>query len=100
VTLPLSLPGLITGTVIVFILSMFELVTASIMGGGRVPLVSTVVFDLILGTVNWAQGTALALATVVVALVLVGGYYLGMRRLLYEERIANWQPKAGRNVDA
>ena len=55
VTLPLSLPGLITGTVVVFILSMFELVTAAIMGGGRVPLVSTVVFDLILGTVNWAR---------------------------------------------
>ncbi|MFN8592618.1 MAG: ABC transporter permease [Thermomicrobiales bacterium] len=87
VTLPLSLPGLITGTVVVFILSIFELVTATIMGGGRVPLVPTVVFDLILGTVNWAQGTALALTTVVVSLLLVGGYYLGMRRLLYEERL-------------
>jgi putative spermidine/putrescine transport system permease protein len=100
VTLPLSLPGLITGTVVVFILSMFELVTAAIMGGGRVPLVSTVVFDLILGTVNWAQGTALALATVIVALVLVGAYYLGMRRLLYEERIGTAQDKAQRNADA
>lgn len=86
VTLPLSLPGAIGGSTIVFMLSAFDFVTASLMGGGRVSLLPSRVFDQIIGTVDWAQGAALSVVGLIAAVALVALLNAAASRTLYENR--------------
>jgi ABC-type spermidine/putrescine transport system permease subunit I len=88
VTLPLSLPGAIAGTLVVAVLATFDFVTASLMGGGRVPLLPVRAFDEIIGSVNWAQGAALSVVGLAACLVLVVLLERLAGRLLYERREA------------
>lgn len=60
VTLPLSLPGVVAGTLIVFCLSMSAFVTPAILGGARVPVVSYLVYQESLETLNWPFGAAIS----------------------------------------
>lgn len=68
VTLPLSLPGIIAGSTIVFILAMGIYLTPVIMGGNFVVTVPMVITDLVHNQFNWANASALA----VVLLFVIG----------------------------
>jgi ABC-type spermidine/putrescine transport system permease subunit I len=69
VFLPLSLPGLFAGSVLVFILCLGFYVTPAILGGGKVIMVSNRIANDIELFFNW--GAASALGVVLLALTLI-----------------------------
>ena len=76
VVLPLCVPGLASGAVIVFSLSMSSYVTPALMGGSRSGLMTTFIYQQFSVTMNWHFGAAmvavLLAATLVVLFGLVG----------------------------
>ena len=81
VTLPLSLPGIATGCMLVFILLMGEFLIPAMLGGGKVFFVGNALVDLFLQSRNWAYGSAVAVALVVVMLITVTLYMRLISRL-------------------
>jgi spermidine/putrescine transport system permease protein len=61
ITLPLALPGLITGALLVFIPMMGEYVIPQILGGGKVDLIGNIVRRAFLEQQNYPLGAAIAM---------------------------------------
>ena len=80
ITLPLSLPGMATGCMLVFILLMGEFLIPAMLGGGKVFFVGNALVDLFLQSRNWPFGSAVAVALVVVMLVTVTVYMRAIKR--------------------
>ena len=83
VFLPLSLPGLFAGVVIVFVLCLGFFVTPAVLGGGKVIMVSMKIETLVDLFYNF--GTASALGVVLLALTLV--VLFAAHRLLRLDRV-------------
>lgn len=81
VTLPLSLPGVATGCMLVFILLMGEFLIPAMLGGGKVFFIGNALVDLFLQSRNWAFGAAVAVTLVLIMLVTVSLYMWLMRRM-------------------
>jgi spermidine/putrescine transport system permease protein len=69
ITLPIIAPGLITGSILVFIPLMGEYVIPAILGYGRVFLVGNQLVLQFLETRNWTEGSARAVLLIVTMLV-------------------------------
>ncbi|MFI8496027.1 MULTISPECIES: ABC transporter permease [Peribacillus] len=70
ITLPLSIPGIVSGCILVFSLSMSAYVTPALMGGANVPVMPVVIYDQINNLLHWTFGSALSyilLATTVIS---------------------------------
>jgi spermidine/putrescine transport system permease protein len=80
VTLPLSMPGVATGCMLVFILLMGEFLIPAMLGGGKVFFIGNALVDLFLQSRNWPFGAAVAVALVAVMLVTVAAYLRLTRR--------------------
>ncbi|MCB0014326.1 MAG: ABC transporter permease [Anaerolineales bacterium] len=78
VTLPLSLPGVIAGFLFVFIPTVGEYVTPTLVGGSEGIMFGNMVFDQFLRGLNWPLGSLMSLAMLVVILVplFVAGRYV------------------------
>jgi spermidine/putrescine transport system permease protein len=74
VTLPLSLPGVATGSMLVFILLMGEFIIPALLGGGKVFFIGNALVDLFLQSRNWPFGAAVSIAMVAVMLATVVVY--------------------------
>lgn len=81
VTLPLSVPGVATGCMLVFILLMGEFLIPALLGGGKVFFVGNALVDLFLQSRNWPFGSAVAAALVAIMLITVTIYMRLIRRL-------------------
>ena len=71
ITLPLTLPGLITGALLVFIPMCGEYVIPQLLGGGQFAFVGTVIGSNFLGAQNWPFGSAMAIAFMVLLSIFV-----------------------------
>ena len=65
---PLSLPGLLAGTLIVFILCLGFYVTPAVLGGGKVIMVSNHIANVIELFFNWGAASALGVVLLVLTL--------------------------------
>ena len=74
VTLPIALPGLVTGSILVFIPMMGEYVIPSILGYGRTFLVGNALVLDFLESRNWPFGSAKAVLLILVMLIAVSLY--------------------------
>jgi len=81
VTLPLSVPGIATGCLLVFILLMGEFLIPALLGGGKVFFVGNALVDLFLQSRNWAYGSAVAFTLILIMLVSVMVYMRLISRL-------------------
>lgn len=81
VTLPLSVPGIATGCLLVFILLMGEFLIPALLGGGKVFFVGNALVDLFLQSRNWAYGSAVAFTLILIMLVSVTVYMRLISRL-------------------
>ncbi|MEZ5819126.1 MAG: ABC transporter permease [Hyphomicrobiaceae bacterium] len=80
VTLPLSLPGVIAGSLIVFTLSVSAYVTPSILSGGRQNVTSMLIFQQYGAILNFEFGAALSIVLLVTTLILVLAYLAALDR--------------------
>lgn len=80
VTFPLSLPGVVAGTLIVFTLSVSAYVTPSVLSGGRKTVMSMLIFQQYATIFNFRFGAALSVALLVTTLVLIAFYRLVGKR--------------------
>ncbi|WP_308250116.1 ABC transporter permease [Sphaerisporangium fuscum] len=71
VTLPLTMPGVLTGCVFVFVPCLGNFVIPEILGGGRSTMVGTLIRDQFLKARDWPFGSTLALAVIAVLVVLL-----------------------------
>ena len=74
VTLPLSLPGIATGSMLVFILLMGDYILPQFLGGGKVFFIGNALVDLFLQSRNWPFGAAVSVAVVTIMLVTIVVY--------------------------
>ncbi|MBC9209606.1 ABC transporter permease [Roseomonas aerophila] len=83
VFLPLSLPGVVGASILVFIFSLGFLVTPAILGGGRTLMIAEYISVQILDVVQWGVGTMLATTLIVFIFALLGllARVVDMRRL-------------------
>jgi len=71
VIIPLSMPGLRAGTVLVFIPCLGTFLTPDLLGGGKTILVGTLIQNQFTNARDWPFGSALALALMAIVLVLL-----------------------------
>ena len=88
ITLPLSLPGVMTGVALVTILLLGEYLIPQLLGGGKVFFIGNALVDLFLQSRNWPFGSAIAVTLVAVVVIV----------LLVAMRIA-WRVAGTRQVD-
>ncbi len=74
VTLPVALPGLVTGTILVFIPMMGEYVVPQILGYGRTYLMGNALVTDFLEARNWPSGSARAVGLILIMFVAISGY--------------------------
>lgn len=70
IVLPLSVPGLISGGLIVFSLSAAAFVTPYIIGGNRVKVVPLLIYNAAVTTFDWALAATLSVILLVLSVVL------------------------------
>lgn len=74
VVVPLSLPGVAAGSVLVFTLSVSAYVTPALLGGAGYRVIPTFVAQQMLVLLNWPLGSAISVVLVLVTLAAVAAY--------------------------
>jgi putative spermidine/putrescine transport system permease protein len=82
VTLPLTLPGIAAGSMLVFALTVAAFVTPALMGGPSLIVLSTLIYQQMTVTLEWGFGAAVA----AILLVVTTGLFLLYQRLLGRAR--------------
>jgi len=68
---PLSLPGLVAGSLIVFVLCLGFYVTPAVLGGGRVVMVATQITAILEQQYNWGAASALGVVLLVATMAIL-----------------------------
>jgi len=88
ITLPLSLPGVLAGSLLVFILSASAYATPSLLGGLRISMLAVEVFNQAITYFNWAEAAAISVVLFVVIAAVVWAVTRvaegGRRRVIFE----------------
>jgi spermidine/putrescine transport system permease protein len=71
VTLPLAMPGVIAGLLLVFIPLMGDYITPSLLGGAKGTMAGQLVYDQFLTAQNWALGSAEAVFLIMLIMLTV-----------------------------
>jgi len=69
VTLPLSMPGLIAGAMLVFIPAIGEFVIPSLLGGPGTQMIGRILWDEFFSKTNWPRAAALAITMLIVVVI-------------------------------
>jgi putative spermidine/putrescine transport system permease protein len=70
VILPLAVPGILVGLTLVFILSVSAFITPRLIGGARVQMIGSLIFEQVLIILNWPFGAAMSFILLVFTLAL------------------------------
>ena len=83
VYLPMSVPGLISASILVFVFSLGFYVTPALLGGGKTIMIAEYIAVQITDTLNWGLGTMLAtsLLLTVFALLAVMSFFVDLRKV-------------------
>ena len=82
VLVPLSMPGIQSGVILVFVLSVSAYIIPMLLGGGQVSTMPTVVVQQLMGGLLWPFGATLALVLSLSVLVLVALFGVLNRRVM------------------
>lgn len=66
---PLSIPGLLSGIVMVFVPSMTSFVVSDILGGGKLQLVGNIIEQEFTKSMNWHLGSGLSVSLMIFVLI-------------------------------
>jgi putative spermidine/putrescine transport system permease protein len=81
IVLPLSMPGVVSGSIIVFLLSMNSYLTPALLGGGFVQMIANFVYDQAISLWNMPLAAAAATILLVTAFALIALLNAGFERL-------------------
>ena len=84
VTLPLSLPGIVAGSLLVFVPAVGEYVIPNLLGGGDTQMLGKALWDVFAQTRDWPSAAALAVA-MLVALVIPIALFQRLQTRLEEQ---------------
>lgn len=73
VVVPQVIPGVLSGSIIVFALAASAFATPAIIGGRRLKVVATLAYDEFLNTLNWPLGAAVATLLLIANVVIIVG---------------------------
>lgn len=79
ITLPLSMPGVIAGCLLVFLLSITAFVIPRLLGGVTVRIMSNLIYQQFMNTFNWPFGAAMGFILLVVTLMVIWAYLSAFR---------------------
>nr|WP_276803579.1 MULTISPECIES: ABC transporter permease [Acidaminococcus] len=79
VTLPLTMPGVAAGSILVFISSLGMFVVPDVMGGAKSALIGNVIQDQFLAARDWPFGSSLSIILAILALLLIVLYYKALQ---------------------
>lgn len=84
VTLPLSIPGLGAGLLLCFVLAAGSYVTPEILGSSRDALFGNLIYDTIMGQLNWPMGTTLSIVLFILLGLVAAAYsrYVGLSQIM------------------
>ncbi|WP_289151611.1 ABC transporter permease [uncultured Salipiger sp.] len=71
IVLPQTVPGILSGSLIVFSMAASSFATPAILGGRRVKVVATTVYDEFMNTLNWPLGAAIAVTLLVAVMIIM-----------------------------
>jgi ABC-type spermidine/putrescine transport system permease subunit I len=71
VILPLSYPGLVSGSLLVYSVSLSAFVTPVLMGGARIRVIGSQIYDQVLVSFNWPGASSLAIVVIAATMILV-----------------------------
>lgn len=74
ITLPLSLPGVVSGSIFVFTLTMSSVVTPKLLGGRTDFTVGAMIYDMVFTNTNWPFASAMAMVVSFITFALVYGH--------------------------
>ncbi|WP_421762014.1 ABC transporter permease subunit [Devosia sp.] len=69
ITLPLSMPGVIAGAMLVFIPAIGEFVIPSLLGGDSTLMIGRILWDEFFSKTNWPRAAALAITMLIVVVI-------------------------------
>lgn len=74
VTFPLSMSGIVAGSLFVFLLSFSSYVTPRLLGGGKVMVITMLIYQQAMQLLNWPFAAAVAVILLILSIVLVTFY--------------------------
>ncbi|MEA5160576.1 ABC transporter permease [Cereibacter sphaeroides] len=81
VILPLTAPGIALGCLLCFVLAVSSFITPKLMGGGRVFLLATEIYDQAIVTLNWPLASTLSILVLVIFGAALVAYSAVLKRL-------------------
>ena len=83
VTLPLSLPGVSAGCLLVFVLTAGTYLPPMILGGPGNDMIANLIFKRVIGTLDWPFGSAISVILLGLLVIIIYTYnrYLGINQL-------------------
>ena len=80
ITLPLSAPGIMIGCLVTFVQGISSFVTPKLLGGGRIYVMATTIYEETFETLNWPLAAAMSIVLVAVFGLCVAIYERAGRR--------------------
>lgn len=80
VVIPLAMPGIVAGSILVFIPALGSYVTPELLGGGKTLMIGNLIGHQFGAARNWPFGAALGLFLLALVLIAMTGYALRARR--------------------
>ncbi len=71
ITLPLSLPGIVSGCVLVFTGALSAFVTPTLIAGARMKVMATIIYQQAMALLDWPFGAAIAFVMLITILILL-----------------------------
>ena len=88
VIVPLSLPGALAGSILVFTLSASTYATPTMLGGSSTKMLATEVYDLAVNYIEWAEASTVSIFLfLLIAAVVLGGTWIaegGRRKAIFQ----------------
>ncbi|MBU1697999.1 MAG: ABC transporter permease subunit, partial [Proteobacteria bacterium] len=83
VTLPLSLPGVSAGCLLVFVLTCGTYLPPMILGGPGNEMIANLIFKRVIGTLDWPFGSAISTILLILLATIVYTYnrYMGISQI-------------------
>lgn len=81
VVVPLAMPGVLAGTMLVLTLSMSSFVTPALIGGPQLRVIATEIYDQSVNLINWPLAGAMAIVLMVLIMLISAAYAQVLRRM-------------------